>query len=849
MDIDRGATGLWQQLLKLSTTGSLLHTTAHPDDEHAGMLTYASRGMGVRTAHLTLNRGEAGANAIGPELFDGLGLIRTEELRLSDRYYGLDDQYFSSVLDYGYSKTLDESIRSWDTERVLSDMVRVIRLNRPLVVVSRFHGSERDGHGNHQAVGGITPEAVVAAADPTRFPEQITVEGLRPWNVKKLYRGGVRENEPHHLALDFGQHSPWLGGSYHNIGYHGLSLQRSQTSGRTRNQMGPVPYYYERMQGDGPESESGFFDGLNVSLSGLFALTGEAQPEGANRLLEEISLHVANAIQGAGLSNPAAVTPDLTAGLAKTRSLLEMLPAESEAYFMLRIKERQFEHAITTALGIVLTAIAQPADASPQESFWLPPVTMGPVVRGQAFGVEMRLYNPSDVPISDVHVTLVDPSGLSESDWNVMSETVQSEPFTRVRFMATVPSNAPISRPYYYRNDIRENHYTILDKQWEHLPSRPASLRAQATLSVLGVPVSIVQDVQTREANLPYGHVMRKLQVMPALAVNVSPAQRIVVPMEGGSSFSMTVEVINNVAAGTGGTLSLDVPEGWVISPSTHALSFAQAGERGHFTFEVQVPELLDQEYEIVATAETQGVSIREGYDVIRHRDMETRYLFRPATSRVRGLEVAITPDLNVGYVMGVGDDVPSGIDQLGASVTLLQEAELAGAALEEYDAIVVGTRAYAVRQDLHTYNRRLLDYVYRGGNLIVLYQTQEFVPEQMAPYPASLPRGAEEVSEEDAPVTILAPGHPVFSGPNTITEADFNGWVEQRGSKFFTEWDDAYTPLVETHDTGQDPQAGVCLVAPHGEGHYTYCALAFHRQLPYAVAGAYRLFANLLSL
>ncbi len=849
LDIDRGTTGLWQQLLKLSTTGSLLHTIAHPDDEHAGMLTYMSRGAGARTALLTLNRGEAGANAIGPELFDGLGLIRTEELRLSDRYYGLDDQYYSSVLDYGYSKTLDETLRSWDTERVLSDMVRVIRMNRPLVVVSRFHGSERDGHGNHQAVGGITPEAVGAAADPTRFPEQLTEEGLRPWQVKKLYRGGVRQNEPHHLELNFGQHSPWLGDSYHNIGYYGLSLQRSQTSGRTRSRMGPVPYYYERLTGNGPESESGFFDGLDVSLTGLFTLANETPPDGATSLLEQIAVHVANAMQEVHPSNPTAITQDLTAGLAKTRTLLKLLPSESEAAFMLRIKEQQFEHAIATALGIKLSAIAQPPGATPPESFWLPPVTMGPVVRGQTFDIDARLYNPSDVEIDDVHITLEDPSGLSHEDWKLVADASQSEPFAQVRFTATVPDNAPISRPYYHRNDVRENHYEIRDVAWQHMPSRPASLRAHATFSVMGEPVLVVQNVQTREANLPYGYAMRKLQVLPALAVNVSPAQRVVLPTEGGSTFSVAVEVINNIAGGTDGSLSLNAPEGWAVSPALHTLNFAQAGERAHFSFEIQVPALSDQEYEIVAMAETNGTTISEGYDVIRHRDMETRYLFKPAISRVRGLEVGIAPDLSVGYVMGVGDNVPSGIEQLGARMTLLQEPDLASSTLEEYDVIVIGTRAYAVRQDLHTYNRRLMDYASNGGNLIVLYQTQEFIPEHMAPYPASLPRGAEEVSEEDAPVAILAPDHVAITSPNVITLADFEGWVEQRGSKFFTEWDDAYTPLVETHDTGQDPQAGVCLVAEYGQGHYTYCALAFHRQLPYAVAGAYRLFANLLSM
>ncbi|MYH53577.1 MAG: PIG-L family deacetylase, partial [Gemmatimonadetes bacterium] len=231
---DRGATGAWHRIRKLATTASILHITAHPDDEHAGMLTLASRGWGARTALLSLNRGEGGANAIGPELFDALGLIRTRELVLSGRYYGLDDLYFTTAVDYGYSKSVEEAFRSWDREAVLEDMVRVIRLNRPLVVVSRFHGTRRDGHGHHHAAGLLTPEAVEAAADPGRFPDQIEREGLRPWRVQRVFRGGLRVDEPHDVVVDPGVYSAALGMSYQRWASQGLSLQRSQTSGRVR---------------------------------------------------------------------------------------------------------------------------------------------------------------------------------------------------------------------------------------------------------------------------------------------------------------------------------------------------------------------------------------------------------------------------------------------------------------------------------------------------------------------------------------------------------------------------------------------------------------------------------------
>ena len=269
---DKGSAGLYERLLKLKTIGSVMHTTAHPDDEHAGMLTYLGRGKGYRTSLLTINRGEGGANAIGSELFDALGMIRTEELRKSARYYGLDDQYFTTFTDYGYSKTLEEALTNWGREEVLREMVRVIRMNRPFVVVSRFHGSPRDGHGHHQAVGGITPEAVEAAGDPARFVDDMEQYNLKPWRPFKIYRGGVGQNETWHVQTNPGEYNDRLGDSYLNYGYFGLSLQKSQTSGRFRNRIGTSLRHYERLDGDAQSigEEEGFFDGIDTSINGLF---------------------------------------------------------------------------------------------------------------------------------------------------------------------------------------------------------------------------------------------------------------------------------------------------------------------------------------------------------------------------------------------------------------------------------------------------------------------------------------------------------------------------------------------------------------------------------------------------
>jgi hypothetical protein len=263
----------------------------------------------------------------------------------------------------------------------------------------------------------------------------------------------------------------------------------------------------------------------------------------------------------------------------------------------------------------------------------------------------------------------------------------------------------------------------------------------------------------------------------------------------------------------------------------------------------VRIPVVDEGAHRVEAVARAGDRDYREGYTVIRHRDLETRHLYRDAAASVRGVDVRIASGLTVGYVMGIGDEVPSGLAQLGVDVRLLGAQDLATADLRGFDAIITGTRAYAVRDDLRTHNRRLLEYVHDGGNLIVLYNTQELEPDVHAPYAGQLPRNAEEVSEEDSPVEFLAPDHPVFTTPNRITQADFAGWVEQRGSKFWSAWDPRYTALIATWDTDQPPQRGGWLHARYGKGHYTYFAYALHRQLPYGVPGAYRLLANLLSL
>jgi LmbE family N-acetylglucosaminyl deacetylase len=844
---DRGASGTWQKLLKLRTIASVMHTTAHPDDEHGGLLAMLSRRDGARVSLLTLNRGEAGDNAIGPELFDPLGLIRTEELLRADQYYGVDAQYFTTVVDYGFSKRLEEALVKWGRENVLRDVVRVMRTERPLVVIARFQGNDRDGHGNHQTAGLITQEAYKVAGDPNVFPEQIR-EGLRPWQPLKLYMGGMREAEDWTVRVDPAVYSPWLGDSYANFARTGLSFQRSQTSGRNDPQPGPAYGYYKRLapQTSAGAKETSVFDGIDSSITGLFTTLKHQAPANAASLLGAIRQEVDAAVQAFTIDDPSGTVPALARGLAATRTAAAQLAADPDAVQILKIKEQQFAAAINTALGIDFTAVAQPAGSreptGPGAAFAAPP-TMAPVIPGQAFDVRVRFTNRGSV---EVTVAGVDVAGTAAAP----SVALQRDRTLTLTAQITVPSDAVFTRPYFSRASIVESRYAVGDPRSLHLPVSAPAFVAAVRYSVAGVPVDLSVPVRRREAQLPYGYALRELAIVPALAVSVSPRRAIVPQASASKSVRLQVELTNNAPSGSKGELTLKLPPGWQSEPAAIPFAFARPGEKSRHQFTVAVPAIENREYRIDAVATSEGRAYQEGYDVIEHRDLETRYLYHEAASRVRGVDVKIAPGLKVGYVMGVGDDVPAAITQLGAQVQLLDAQDLAAADLKPFDAIMTGTRAYAVRDDLRIYNQRLLDYVKNGGNLIVLYNTPaEFDPHQFAPFPGQLPRNAEEVSEEDSPVRILASTRPELTTPNAITNADFDGWVEQRGSKFFSEWDNAYTPMIETHDQGQPPQRGGWLTARYGQGHYSYFAYAFHRQLPYGVPGAYRLLANLLSL
>jgi LmbE family N-acetylglucosaminyl deacetylase len=857
---NRGAAAAWQALLRLRTTVTVLHTTAHPDDEDGALLTWLSRRAGARTGLLTLNRGEGGANLIGPELYDALGILRTEELLAAGRYYGVD-QMFTRVTDFGFSKRLDETLEHWGKDVVLGDVVHAIRLYRPDLIVSRFHGKSRDGHGNHQAAGLLSSEAFKAAADPKLFPEHFQ-EGLRPWQVKKLYLSvreiEITESNPG-LKIDTGEYDPLIGRSYRELARDGLSHQRSQGAAQATATPGRSFAGVILAESSIPEVkfEKSIFDGIDTTISGMAKIAGapEISPE-----LAEINKRIEAAIEKFDARQPWRITAELVAGMRATRALMDKVKSsqideinKDQLLFLLKNKESEFNDAVNKALGLSLEVLVDPKiPAAESAPYFQTRETFNVAIPGQQFGLSIfvtsrgsrggEFLNPNQIKVE-----LQVPRGWKSQVAPPIPATWDDN--SRYSFRATVkiPDDAEYTRPYWSRaSELRDHIYRIDRPEYFHLPFPPPEVVGVFNYEIAGVKFKLAQPAQTVYLDRPLGEGRRLLTVAPAINVGISPRVGIVPISSSSNSFAVSASVSNN---GTGdGKVSLKLPAGWTATPAEQPFKFTHEGEISNFTFKVTVPQVAG-EYEIQAVAEYSGRKYSEGYRVIAHPDLEPRHLYRPATMKVRGIDVKVAPELAVGYVMGVGDEVPKALEQMGVKVSMLAETDLASGQLDRFAAIIVGIRATAVRDDLKAHSKRLLEYAERGGNLIYQYQTQEFDDAPYGPYPYRLTARAEEVSEEDAKVTILDPAHPFFNWPNKITPADFEGWVEERGSKWMASWDNRYQSLLESNDRSQLPQRGGLLTARYGKGTFTYAAYAFYRQLPAGVQGGYRLFANIISL
>jgi LmbE family N-acetylglucosaminyl deacetylase len=876
-----GAPGLSLALRKLTTAGTLMQITAHPDDEPNTMLALYARHFGMRVTLVTATRGDGGQNEIGTELFDALGILRTEELLGAHRFDGAE-QYFTRAVDFGYSFGTQETFEKWGHDEILGDMVRHIRMIRPDVITSMSPEGTGGGQ-HHQASAMLAAEAFRAAGDAARFPEQIR-DGLRPWQAKKLYRpaggfgggrgpggpGGGRgagrgapppiPEDATIATLDTNVYEPELGCTIGEVGSVASGMHICQgrapmvppPGGGGRGGFGSTYRLADTVLSNVKKgSETSLFEGIDVSLPALANYGGKAiEPR-----LTLIAQHVERATRALETDGPRATISELVQGLGVVRDVLKTMSdlsaeAQYEIGMRLRLKEQQFQDALVLAQGARLDATAND----------------GVVIAGQPVNVSVALGNRGAQEVAVRGVTLSGFDGPGNCNGGTAAPAATYECRTEVR----IPRDARLTDVYWDRPEDAGRATFAPDAPFG-LPFRPSPFRARVEMTIGGAAVTEDLPIQFRyEGAAQAGEKRMELNVVPAFSVSVAPRIAVVPlnlsaastnPAKAATSVAraaaaeqreLRVTVINGSRGPAAATVKLKAPAGWRVTPAAVPIKFSREDESTTTRFSIEAPSTVKAE-DVEITAEVSadgGASYDTGYQVIEYPHIQRRHKLIPAVSRVKVIDVKVPRGLSVGYIMGVGDQVPTALQQLGARVTMIESDELAWGDLSKYDAIVTGVRAYERRNDLRANNHRLLKYVEDGGTAIVQYNRNEFNQAQYGPYPATV--GQERITDERAPVKVLDPKNPVFTFPNRIGDADWQNWVQERGTYFLGERDPKYIDLVEMEDPfdfNRGVKRGAFVEAQYGKGRWLYVGMVLWRELPSGVPGAYRLFANLISL
>ena len=886
---DRGQAALEQTLKRLGTTASVLAIVAHPDDEDGALLTYLSRGLGVRATLFTLTRGEGGQNAMSADDEDALGLMRTNELLMADRYYGAK-QLWGTEVDFGFSKTQQEAFSQWGHQRVLYDAVLAVRRVRPQVILATFVGGVTDGHGQHQVSGEIAQEAFKDAGDPKVFPDQLK-DGLQPWQPLAVYSRApfarvtsqgmfdyatgkwaparfrnyvtgqwIEGKLPIDVTIPVGKWDPVLGRSYMQIARQGWGMQKSQYGGANPTLSGPGYSSYHlwavdpaarAAAGTTTENDDLFHNSkvqIDTSLEGLTHLVKGRAPawlaDGLRQIDQSLKQFQATCVTKNETESAHALAPIYRHTLdlyAKVKA--SNLDPEAKAGLELELSAKlaEFQSALKDMLGLDLAAFTtqigneRGRSPFPGESAEETPRS---VVPAEEFAV--RIHTSTASP--EAHLTRTwfqSETGASWTNGTRISNNESAGTADTV-YRLRVPENAQPTKPYFTRPSIEQPYYDLTQPEDRGRSFPPYPLSAWAEFTFDGVPIRMGEVVQTLRRVLGPGGIYEPLVVTPAIGVSITPQARIL-PLDGSA---LPVQVTVHAQEAAQGTVRLQLPAGWRSDPLQQQFNLASVGDTEPLTFLVRPAATAQGVYNLMAVAKSGGKTYSSGWRSVGYAGLLPYNLYRPAELKTRKVDVKIAPGLRVGYVMGTGDTVPEAIRELGVTPDLLTPAELTSGNLSAWSVIVVGIRAYSSLPELAAAQPRLDEFVRRGGTLIVQYQSATFP----APLPLAMGRFPERVVDERDPVKLLAPDNPLLAWPNKITPADFNDWIEERGHSFMDSWAPGYTPLTETADPGQDPQRGGLLVAHPGKGTYIYVAYALYRQLPELIPGAYRLLANLLS-
>lgn len=826
-------------LARLSTHQRVLLIGAHPDDEYNALLAVVAKDFGGEAAYLSLSRGEGGQNLLGPELGVGLGLIRTGEL-LSARQIEGSRQYFARAFDFGYTRSLEEAFERWPRAVLHEDCVRVIRRFRPQVIVAIFPPDSRAGHGQHQAAGVVAGEVFELAGAPDRFTA-LTAEGLPPWQPEAFYRAAWWDRDLAGVEISLGGIDPFSGRSMAQIAAASRSMHRSQDMGRPQL-IGPAEaYLIWEAGGAGPEGK-GLFSGIDTSLTAMVARLdeGRAKVEAQSRLQAVESL-ARQARAELSVPRTADVLPALAEAHGHLSAALAAVAAGSPraeviaAAELIEEKRRLTVAALAAAAGIALEAV------SSRET----------VALGERAEVTVSVWNASSRPLTVERVVVESPEGWGISALESPAGDLDSGALAEWRFAATVPAEAAPSLPYFLERPLTGDLY-----DWSGVgsairgePLGPPPLLAVAEMTVEGVAIRLEREVIYRYTDQASGEVRRPVRAVPALEVAVEPGL-VVRPIRAKTTPRLEVTLTSHTEQPLRGHLEVELPAPWA-EPMRVPFAVEEPQGREAIRVALPIPEALSPgHYRLAVEAVLDdGNRFDMSYAVVDYPHIRPSWLPTPAVVEIGALDLELPELERVGYIRGASDRVPELLREVGLPIEVLELGTLANGELSDYDAILVGSRAYEKDPKLARVNPELLDYVRRGGLLIVQYQQYQFVEGGFTPYPLEIARPHDRVTDESSPVRVLTPEHAVFHQPNVIVADDWQGWVQERGLYFAHSWDPAYTPLLGLQDPGQAEQQGGLLVAPVGEGIYVYCGLSFFRQLPAGVAGAYRLLANLLAL
>ncbi|MBF6608319.1 MAG: PIG-L family deacetylase [Flavobacterium sp.] len=801
------AVEIYHNIQKLNFLGSVLYIAAHPDDENTRLISYMSNEIKARTAYLSLTRGDGGQNLIGTELGDLLGVIRTQEL-LEARKIDGGIQFFTRANDFGYSKNPDETLRLWDRDQVLSDIVYVIRKFRPDIIVNRFdHRSPGTTHGHHTSSAMLSKEAFDKSNLKTFLPEQFNL--VTPWQPTRLFfntshwfYGGKdkfdKADKSKLYRLPIGVYFPMTGKSNQEIASLSRSRHRSQGFGSTGTR-GEDLDYLELIKGAAPATPDDLFEGIDTSWT---RVTGGTEIGQVLTVVE----------RDFDFKNPSASIPELL----RAYNLIQSL---EDPHWKV-VKTNEIKNIIAACAGLFLEAVAKEQDATP----------------GTAIDIDIEAINRSNQPFVLESVSLL-PGNREIVKKQMLGHNIA------VNFSENLvlPNNLPYTQPYWLTEPAASGMYTVSDPKNIGLPDVIRNVKVRFNISILGHKLSFTNDVVYKYNDRVFGEVYRPFDIFPDVTLSISN-KVVIFPTTVSQKVAVNVKALKDDLSGT---IKLQLPSNWRTSPELIPFKIAKKDGVQIVTFEVTPPKNAG---EIIAKATAQiGSRIFDQEQItIDYPHITKQQVLKSAESKFIKLDIK-TGGEKIAYIMGAGDEVNKSLSQMGYEVQTLEPWQISKEKLAEFDVVITGVRAYNTIQELADKQQLLLDFVHQGHTMIVQYNTAgDFVTTDFSPFPLEISR--DRVTEEDAKVTFLEPDHKVLNFPNKITSADFQNWVQEQGLYYPDKWDPAFTPIISSHDRGEQPKKGALLIAKYGKGTYIYTGLSFFRELPQGVSGAFRLMANMIS-